>query len=75
MNDAEAKQLLGKRVRYLRRLRNLTQAKLAEKIELSVNYISEIENGTASPSFEVLVKLANILDTDMKGLFDDAPST
>lgn len=54
----EAKTLFGKRVRYLRRLRGLTQAQLAEKMHLSTNYVSQIETGVASPTFDTLSKLA-----------------
>ncbi len=66
----EANLYLGKRVKYLRRLKNLTQAQLAEKIDLSVNYISQIETGIASPSFKTLLLLAQGLGVELKELFD-----
>lgn len=66
----EANLYLGKRVKYLRRLKNLTQAQLAEKIDLSVNYVSQIETGIASPSFKTLLLLAQGLDVELKELFD-----
>ncbi len=66
----EANLYLGKRVKYLRRLQNLTQAQLAEKIDLSVNYVSQIETGIASPSFKTLLLLAQGLDVELKELFD-----
>lgn len=66
----EVKLLLGKRVKYLRRIKNLTQAQLAELTNLSVNYISEIETGIASPTFETLWKLATALEVELKSLFD-----
>lgn len=62
--------LLGKRVKYLRRLKDLTQAQLAERVDLSVNYISQIETGVASPTLKTLLTLANALDVDLKDLFD-----
>jgi transcriptional regulator with XRE-family HTH domain len=65
-----AKQLFGKRVKLLRRNRNLTQAELAEIVSLSVNYISQIETGIASPTFETIVKLASGLQVELKDLFD-----
>ena len=65
-----AKTYFGQRVKYLRRLRNLTQAQLAEKTELSVNYISQIETGIASPTFRTIELLAQGLDVAMKELFD-----
>lgn len=66
----EAKLLLGRRIRQLRRYINLTQAQLAEKTGLSTNYISQIETAVASPSFETLVKIANGLEVELKNLFD-----
>ncbi len=40
----EEKILLGKRVKYLRKQKDLTQAQLAENVGLSINYISQIES-------------------------------
>jgi DNA-binding XRE family transcriptional regulator len=62
--------LIGKRVKYLRRLRNLTQSELAEKADLSVNYISQIETGVASPTIKTLLVVAQALDVELKELFD-----
>jgi transcriptional regulator with XRE-family HTH domain len=66
----EASIYFGKRVKYLRRLKNLTQAQLAEKLSLSVNYVSQIETGIASPSFKTLLLLSQGLDVELKDLFD-----
>ena len=46
---------LGKRIASLRRKRRLTQEQLAEKTELSTNYISHIENSRSIPSLETLM--------------------
>jgi transcriptional regulator with XRE-family HTH domain len=62
--------LLGKRVKYLRRLRNLTQSQLAEKVDLSTNYISQIETGVATPTLKTLSMLAKVLGVQIKDLFD-----
>ncbi|GAC1567121.1 MAG: hypothetical protein NVS3B14_12160 [Ktedonobacteraceae bacterium] len=70
MDEAELRLQLGKRVKYLRHLANLTQAQLAEKTNLSVNYVSEIETGMASPTLKTLLKLAQDLDVDMKEFFN-----
>jgi len=63
---------LGKRLKYLRRLKNLTQAQLAERVGLSVNYISQIETGVANPKVKTLFRLARGLDVEIKDLFDFA---
>lgn len=66
----EALLLLGKKVKYLRRLNNLTQAQLAEKVSLSVNYISQIETGVAAPTLKTLLILARGLNVEIKELFE-----
>ena len=59
----------GRRVRYLRRLRVLTQEQLAETIGVSVNFLSSIERGINAPSFENLERLANALEVEVHELF------
>jgi transcriptional regulator with XRE-family HTH domain len=70
MDEAELRLRLGQRVKYFRRLSRLTQAQLAEKADLSVNYVSEIETGVASPTLKTLLKLAQELDVEMEDLFN-----
>jgi len=70
MDEAELHLYLGKQVKYLRHLANFTQAQLAEKTNLSVNYVSEIETGIASPTLKTLLKLAQALDVEIKELFN-----
>lgn len=55
-------QTLSKRISDLRRKKGLTQESLAEKTELSSNYISHIENSRSIPSLETLMKLCSALD-------------
>ncbi len=73
MANIELQKNFGKRLRYLRRDRDLTQEQLAELIDLSVNAISLLERGRTSPSFETLVKLAKALNVDVGELlkFDE----
>ena len=42
---------------------NLTQQELADKINMSKAYISQLENGKRDPSIKVLLHLAAILNT------------
>lgn len=66
----EVNLLVGKRIKYLRRLRNLTQAHLAEKAGLSVNYISQIETGVASPTLKTLLTISQALNVEIKEFFN-----
>jgi XRE family transcriptional regulator, regulator of sulfur utilization len=52
-------QRLGERIERLRRDRKLTQDALGAKCGLSQKYLSELERGRKTPSFEALVLLAH----------------
>jgi PAS domain S-box-containing protein len=58
MNTQDLKGVFGRRLRHLRQLRDLTQAALSERIGISLDYLSKIERGLASPSFFVIEKLS-----------------
>lgn len=72
--DADAPEYLamksvGKRIRDLRRARNLTQPELAKATGLAQSSISEIETGESqSPSALTLVLLAKFFDVDPEHL-------
>ncbi|WP_438350338.1 helix-turn-helix domain-containing protein [Paenibacillus sp. FA6] len=53
---------LGSRLRQERLKHNLTQERLAEKIDVSHAYIGQIERGERSLTLETLIKLANQLE-------------
>lgn len=55
-------------VRVWREYRNLSQAKLAKKIGISIPYLSQIENEARQPSTTVLKKLAAALKTSLDDL-------
>ena len=54
--------LIGKRIATARKQRGLTQAKLAEMVDISNNYLSHIENSHSIPSLETLVDICTALD-------------
>jgi transcriptional regulator with XRE-family HTH domain len=66
---SELKRNFGRRLRYLRRSRDLTQEQLAELVGRSVNFISLVENGDTAPSFETIERLAKALNVDVVDLF------
>jgi transcriptional regulator with XRE-family HTH domain len=66
---SDLKKKFGKRLRYLRRERDITQAKLAEAIDRSDNFVSLLENGDSAPSFDTLEKIANALGVEVAELF------
>ncbi len=62
-------QHLGRRVRELRKDRNLSQAELAERANLTTNYIGKIERGEAHPTIEALLAIAEGLKVNVSELF------
>ena len=65
-----AKELLGMRVREVRKLRGLSQERLAEKVGVDPKQISRIEGGKSAPSLETLESIARSLEVEMKDLLD-----
>ena len=65
-----AKELLGMRVREVRKSRGLSQERLAEKVGVDPKQISRIEGGKSAPSFETLESIAINLQVEMKDLLD-----
>ena len=64
--------LLGQKIRKLRNLHHMSQANLAELIDVSTNYIGQIERGDRKPSLETLVALCNVLNTSMDYILSDS---
>lgn len=63
------KKKFGKPLQVLRKKRNYTQWKLAEIIGVDSKYLSRLESGYSSPSFDMLQKLAEALKVDIELLF------
>lgn len=53
----------GVAVRELRLKAELTQMQLAERADLTLNYVGEIERGEKLASIETVVRLARALET------------
>ena len=62
---------LGKRIREARRKAKYTQEVLAEKADIAVTYLGEIERGEKTPSLEVLISLTDSLDVSCDYLLRD----
>lgn len=59
---------LGERIAELRLQNNLSQYRLAEEMEVSRQAVSKWENDLSSPDAQNLIRLAEILDTDIEYL-------
>ena len=63
---------LGKRIREERQRLNLTQAQLAEDIDISDTYMGAIERGERSLTLDTLVKLVNRLGLSVDYMLSDS---
>ena len=59
----------GKRLRKIRREKDITQEQLAEIIGVTGEFISNLERGKSAPSFETVEKLAQALEVDVGEFF------
>lgn len=71
---------IGERITDLRKAQNLSQGQLADALEISRQAVSKWENDQASPDTLKLIKLAEILDTEVeylatgrKPVYEEAP--
>jgi len=63
---------LGLQIRYHRHLKKLTQAQLAEKADISVQFMGNLERGVSIPSLETIVTLSYELDVSIDQLLCDS---
>jgi len=61
---------IGKHVQLFRKKKGLSQTDLAELSNLSVSYISHVENAVKKASLESLVRIANVLDVTIDQLLN-----
>jgi transcriptional regulator with XRE-family HTH domain len=66
------KELLGARLRELRKAKGLTQDKLAELVDIEQKHVSRIELGKSYPTIDRLERLADALSVSVAVFFDPA---
>ena len=65
---------VGRRIRDLRRDRQFSLETVAERTDLSIGFLSQIERGLSSPSLRVLATLADVFGVGIAALFGASPS-
>ena len=53
---------IGKRIKLRRKELNIKQNELAEKLNISNNHLSSVENGREKPSLELLLNICELLN-------------
>ena len=63
---------LTKNIKHFRQIKKMTQEQLAEKADLSVSYIKQIESGLyKNVSFNVLVNISEALEINLCDLVQE----
>jgi transcriptional regulator with XRE-family HTH domain len=69
MIEQELKDTLGRNIKFFRFRRQFSQADLAEKANISVTFLSNIERGNNFPQAGTLCRLAQALEIEVWELF------
>ncbi|HEX4850838.1 MAG TPA: helix-turn-helix transcriptional regulator [Puia sp.] len=64
----------GQNIKKLRELKNLTQMHMASELEMSISNYSNIENGKTDIKFSRLQRIADILQVDVRQIFQFNPA-
>jgi transcriptional regulator with XRE-family HTH domain len=67
----ERQNLVGSRIRALRKGRNLTQTELSERIGVLQSDLSRMEQGEYKVGLDTLFKILGVFELDMASFFDD----
>lgn len=62
-------QIIGNNIRYIRKSNKLSQEKFAEKVELSPQFVSDIERGIEGISLITAIKICNAMNCSPLVLF------
>jgi len=63
-------QKLGKKIREWRQKRDLTLEEVAFQAKIDYSYLQQIESGQRNPSVKRVAEIANVLNIDIKELFN-----
>ncbi len=63
--------LIGKKIKYIRVLRKMSQEKLAELADLSTNYIGQIERAERKATIDVLYRISKALKIELYAFFSN----
>jgi transcriptional regulator with XRE-family HTH domain len=75
ISGQDVRTLLGKRIQFYRKQRQLSQATLAERADISITFLSKIERGLKYPTSETLSGIANGLGVEVCNLFQEVETS
>lgn len=60
--------LIGSRIKTERNRAGLTQEQMAERLDVTIGYVSQVERGITRISLDLLAKISTILECDISSL-------
>lgn len=72
--DKELK-IIGRRIKKLRKSINLTCSELASLVNIGDKHLNYIENGTKTPSLDLLYNVSKVLGIPLSSLFSEDSAT
>ncbi|MDR0463716.1 MAG: helix-turn-helix domain-containing protein [Treponema sp.] len=69
MTGQDLKLIFGKNIKFYRFHRKFSQAILAEKADISITFLSNIERGLKFPKPDIITKIAESLEVNVYELF------
>ena len=64
--------LIGERIKKTRKSKGMTQDVLAEKLNVSIGYVSQVERGITKISLDLLGAISGILECDIAGFITES---
>lgn len=64
--------LIGERIKKIRKTREMTQEILAEKLNVSIGYVSQVERGITKISLNLLGAISSVLNYDIAGFITES---
>jgi len=61
--------IIGNRIQEVRKEKGITQTELANRVGLTMNYISAVERGVTQPSLDTLFAITDDLEINISTLF------
>lgn len=72
--DNELAMVIGMAARRARKARGLTQERVAEELDVSIEFYSRVERGVALPSLKTFVRMTEVLQVDSNTLLATEPA-
>ena len=64
--------LIGERIKQSRKAKGMTQEVLAERLGVSIGYVSQVERGITKISLDLLGAISSVLDCNVASLISES---